>query len=701
MRTLFCLFAAFLLSQPLFAQSSTITGTVAIFNSQFETGKREFVANAQVEDDYKKSNATITDAGGHFKLSLVGIKDQEKVFYSVKKQGLEVVNIDALQAVAGQSEATRVFMAPEGKIAENKLKYYKINREASEKALTEKLKSLEKQIAAAQSDAVRLKGLQEEYGRLQAQFDKIEETARDLAERYARTNLDDVSADYQRAFRCFQRGQLDSALLIFKAIDLEADAAGIISEQGRNADLAAEYARRDSEKNKRKRETNEALRFKAQLHQTKFEFLQVEKTYDLLLRLDSTNQENLIDYTSFLQGQNRHAKSIFYGKKSLAYSDTDGDKATAMSFMGLSYYYLNLPVEAEKYCLQAFEIFERLVRIDPGQYGPAFITATNNLGVFYKDNGRHVEAEKNLLHIFDALKKAAEVYPKDMEYYLAQVANNLGIIYMESYRFPEAEGKYLLTYDIFERLAKEDPNQFESKLAMITTNLGNLYSSWNRFDDAETKHLMALEIYDRLSKKDSAQFKPYLATVANNLGNLYSDKDRSIEAEKSLLLAFSTYQQLAYSNPAQFEYYLARTAHNLAKFYALHDRIEKAKKNFELALEIFERLAKNNPHFFEPMLASTTKAFGIYLIGQKDFSNAIRMLEKSLAINREMATINPPLFELEIASTLFVLGITRSRYFNFADGQQNLKEAKQLALKYRDIPPAQKLLSNIDKFLKE
>ena len=271
MRTLFCLFAAFLLSQPLFAQSSTITGTVAIFNSQFETGKREYVANAGVEDDYKRSNATITDANGHFKLSLVGIKDQEKVFYSVKKTGLEVVNIDALQAVAGQSEATRVFMAPEGKIAENKLKYYKINREASEKALTEKLKSLEKQIAAAQSDAVRLKGLQDEYGRLQAQFDKIEETARDLAERYARTNLDDVSADYQRAFRCFQRGQLDSALLVFKAVNLDAKASSIISEQNRNIDLVKEYAKRNSEKNKQKEDATDALLLKAGLHETKFE----------------------------------------------------------------------------------------------------------------------------------------------------------------------------------------------------------------------------------------------------------------------------------------------------------------------------------------------------------------------------------------------------------------------------------------------
>jgi hypothetical protein len=40
-----------LLSYALKAQQSSIVGTVAVFNSKTETGKRQFIQNAQVEED--------------------------------------------------------------------------------------------------------------------------------------------------------------------------------------------------------------------------------------------------------------------------------------------------------------------------------------------------------------------------------------------------------------------------------------------------------------------------------------------------------------------------------------------------------------------------------------------------------------------------------------------------------------------------
>ena len=134
--TAFLLF--FLMALTVSAQQSVLNGTVTVFNSQFETGKKQYVANAQVEEDYGKSQATSTNTEGVFKLPLVGIKDLEKVFFNVKKASYEVVNTDALQAVARQKEAVHVFMALEGVLAENKRKYYQINRTASEKAVTEK-----------------------------------------------------------------------------------------------------------------------------------------------------------------------------------------------------------------------------------------------------------------------------------------------------------------------------------------------------------------------------------------------------------------------------------------------------------------------------------------------------------------------------------------------------------------------------------
>ena len=51
-----------LLSHALKAQQTSIVGTVAVFNSKTETGKRQFIQNAQVEETFGKSQATTTDA---------------------------------------------------------------------------------------------------------------------------------------------------------------------------------------------------------------------------------------------------------------------------------------------------------------------------------------------------------------------------------------------------------------------------------------------------------------------------------------------------------------------------------------------------------------------------------------------------------------------------------------------------------------
>ena len=54
----------FLSSLTVSAQQSVLNSTVTVFNSPFETGKKQYVSNAQVEDDYKKSQATTTNTEG-------------------------------------------------------------------------------------------------------------------------------------------------------------------------------------------------------------------------------------------------------------------------------------------------------------------------------------------------------------------------------------------------------------------------------------------------------------------------------------------------------------------------------------------------------------------------------------------------------------------------------------------------------------
>ena len=124
-----CLFLCFVFQAK--SQQSSITGEVSVINSRYETGTRQYVANAQVEEDFGRAQATTTDADGRFRLVLVGVAEKESVGFQVKKEGLEVVNTDVLSAIAGQRRQVKVYMASPRKIAEYKRQYYEIGKTAA------------------------------------------------------------------------------------------------------------------------------------------------------------------------------------------------------------------------------------------------------------------------------------------------------------------------------------------------------------------------------------------------------------------------------------------------------------------------------------------------------------------------------------------------------------------------------------------
>lgn len=296
------------------AQQSTLLGRVAVFNSQFETGKRQYVFGAAVEEDYGKSQATLTRADGCFSLVLVGIHDRASVYFSVKKTGLEVVNTDVLKAVAGQEDTLRVFMSPIGKIAENKLRYYKINRTAVERLMERKLDSLDRALALLKSqynaDEARRLDLQREIDRIVADFKDLDATILDLAERYSRINLDDMSETYQQAFRFFQKGELQAAIRILEAAELETQSQALVQENKILDRQKAQYAFQNALLQEQKKQSAEALVFKAELHSLQLQTQEEEQCYVLLRKLYPEYPEYALIYAGFLRKMYRDAEAI-------------------------------------------------------------------------------------------------------------------------------------------------------------------------------------------------------------------------------------------------------------------------------------------------------------------------------------------------------------------------------------------------------
>ena len=258
------------------AQQSIVQGVVSIFNSETETGKRQYVSNAQVEDNFGKAQPTVTTEKGQFKLVYVTVQDNSPVSINIKKPPLQVVNIDALNATAGQNEPIKITMAHPDSIAEYRRRIYQVGKTEAEKNLEKLIQSIRLEIADARRknsrDVNRLKQLEQQLLQSEEKQKNIDEQAQELANKYTPVNLDDASPIFRRSFLLFQHGNLDSAIALLEKANLSGHVNAILTERKRIHLLKNEIEERDSIEKKRTSDIQEALQLKADFHKTKYEF---------------------------------------------------------------------------------------------------------------------------------------------------------------------------------------------------------------------------------------------------------------------------------------------------------------------------------------------------------------------------------------------------------------------------------------------
>ena len=125
------------------------------------------------------------------------------------------------------------------------------------------------------------------------------------------------------------------------------------------------------------------------------------------------------------------------------------DLATSYNNAGSLYSDQGQSDKAEKYYLDAIEIYERLVKENADAYEPDLATSYNNTGIFYAVHGQPQKAEKYFLDAIEIrerlVKKNAAAYEPD----LASICFN--------YCFLKKDGTYLIkAYEIAKR-RQDDP----------------------------------------------------------------------------------------------------------------------------------------------------------------------------------------------------------------------------------------------------
>ncbi len=570
------------------AQQSIIYGNVSIFNSQFETGKRQFIVNATVEEDFGRSPAIITDAEGNFRLILVGVKEGEKVSISINKNGYEVVNSESLNVIAGQKESVKIFMAPLGKVNENKRKYYSIGRKSSEKAIEVKISRLIMEIKVSEnaqsslnkyieilskdstgyvSEIIRLKKeiyneranldkLKAQYSSLASQFEKTDDVSRELAERFSLQNLDESSDIYQKSFRKFIEGKLDSAILILDEFDWKTRVNEIIIEEAKLANLKQILHLKDSiMNNKRINNLIESLMLKGNLSLITNKLDAAIETYTQILRIDSLNidaYQNLFEL-SFKFKKIKDQKKLLekiqtipsilesaFGKFwSARYHDQGGSNIFAL-----------------REYKTALEIFRE--KND----------TTNIINVL-----KYIAPLCTKMELFD---KAIDYYRELLEFiiispiekiYSIEILTRIGELYAQKKDFDKSQIAYEHTIDLLQNF----PDSLENNISLafkanLLLNLGRLFYSQKKTDKIIIYLREAKLIYEELIKTEhfNLSYKEKLGELNQLQGLTFLQTGDMSNAKQSFEIAHALFSDLKDINP---DYYNFIWAENVIIYY--------------------------------------------------------------------------------------------------------------------------------------
>ena len=379
-----------------------------------------------------------------------------------------------------------------------------------------------------------------------------------------------------------------------------------------------------------------------------------EKIYGLC-RNKHVGWSKLYDYASFLEDQNDYTNAIEVAENLRWYYSAPGrkvneyDLGSLYNLLGLLYEAQNKPKKAEKYCLAAIEIRERLVEKNADAYEPALAGSYNNAGNLYKKQGQSQKAEKYLLaamEIYERLvKENADAYEPD----LAGSYNNAGNFYKDQGQPEKAEKYYLTAIEIRERLVKKNAEAYEPDLAGSYNNAGIFYAKQNQPEKAEKYYSDAIEIYERLVKKNVDAHEPALATSYYNAVSFYYEQGRLEKSEKYILAAMEIYERLAKKNADAYEPALAGSYSAAGVFYHKQGQSGKAEKYYLAAIEIYERLVEKNADAYEPNLAGSYNNAGVFYYEQGRLEKSEKYILAAIEIRERLAKKNANAFEPDLA----------------------------------------------------
>jgi len=557
-----------------YAQQITLEGQVSIHNSQYHTGKIEYVEGAIVSAPFTTTQTT--NKKGAFKLGFAGVDGGNAVAVSVEKAGLEAADPIALRGLAiGREAPLRVSLAKKGwleqaqkELLNNSLKALAARRDALATSLRREgeesriaILGLEKQLN--RKIATRFEGEQI----LNEQREELARWLPERTEKLVRVNLDFASALFRKAYEHYKQGEMEKAAASLDGPALNKKAEAVLANfrelESKGKSKQAEEAKESV------RQVAEEYQLKAQAHLLLFQYQDAldahQKAASLLEKAGGQEDIPLAeaqaavaltylllgDYKNALHHQQRDVK-IKEALLGTAASETASSyNLLALAYQNLEEYQMALEVQKK-----AVSIKEQALA--PGH--PDLAVSYAGLAGIYRSMGEHsmaLEAQLKALHTqeralppnhpdigrsYNAIAEihlAGKTHEKALEAQLkalfiqeralalnhpdiARSYNNLALIYLNLGKFENAlaiQQKILATQE--QALPASHPD--------IATSFHNLASTFYFLKDLDSALQHEHRAYAIL-KEQLPPYHPQIKAVESSFAFLYTTRGERRQA---------------------------------------------------------------------------------------------------------------------------------------------------------------------------
>lgn len=538
---------------------------------------------------------------------------------------------------------------------------------------------------------------QAKYDSLKAEFynyrQSSEELVREMAERYAATDYDQLDEYTSMVQMYIENGELVKAdSLIRSKGDIKQRIAAYYNivatnKAERNALNQREENLSQSEKLAEKTYEELSLTLYQRHEIFKQQFQQDSALFYLKMRadLDLTNINAVLDYANLCSKQKKYSDcKKYYMICRDEYSRIDNDLGVADINCRLGYFYneINDYVQSHLLFSMALKAYELLSEDTPDAYIDRIALTHAGMALNASNRNDYQESEK---HRMLALKYNEQLFKKNPDSYRANLMFSqleTGALYMDTGKLVDSERYYNLALQNCEILYGQAPEVYRDAIAGIKASLGALYSQVGDYTKGEQYSISALETYRQLAQQNPDAYLGMKANIEGSLGALYASREDYATCEKYYKQALSDYKIAVSGNP---EFYLGEMANvesGLGLNYGYLRDFTGAEKYLKLAYEHYELLFQQKPKVYRGGLANACSNLGLLYLYLNDLTSSEKYYHSASVHYEQLFKQNPDAFRASLAITQKQLG---SIYGHLNDYSTSIQYYKQAIVHYEQM----------------